>query len=233
MKALIDADLVAYRCAAACDNERESVALYRADGMIEDIIMGVDNDGRFYDSWKLFLTGSNNYRHRFAVTAVYKGNRSKEKPQHLKAIRQHLVAEWNAVICEGEEADDGVAIEATALGDDCCIVSLDKDFDQIPCRRFIFTKKEWKHPTEDEALRSFYKQILMGDSADNIIGLYKVGPVKAEKMLKDCQTEIDMYNVCISAYQSTDRVIENARLLWLRRIPNQIWEPPMIVSTST
>lgn len=227
MKALIDADLVAYRCAAACENESLQTAIARSNSMIEDIIIGVDHDDRYYDSWKLFLTGSNNYRHSVATTATYKGNRTKEKPKHLLDIRKQMVEEWGAEICEGQEADDGIAIEATALGNDCIIVSLDKDFDQIPVWRYIFTKKIWKFQTEQEAVKSFYKQVLMGDSADNIIGLYKVGPVKAEKMLKDCINELDMYNVCLEAYNSPERVLENARLLWLRRLPNQMWEPPV------
>jgi hypothetical protein len=39
-----------------------------------------------------------------------------------------------------------------------------------------------------------------------------------------------MYKACVEAYESKDmteeRVIENARLLWLRRKENELWEPP-------
>ncbi len=77
----------------------------------------------------------------------------------------------------------------------------------------------------------FYTQILTGDRADNIVGLYGVGPKKAEKMLADCETEADMYEECLHQYGGEeDRVIENARLLWLRREPDQLWEPPKCVT---
>ena len=79
--------------------------------------------------------------------------------------------------------------------------------------------------TPEEGLRFFYKQILMGDSADNIKGMHRVGEVTATKMLADFTTEMQLYQCCVEA-MGEERVLENARLLWLRRIPNQMWEPP-------
>jgi len=36
-----------------------------------------------------------------------------------------------------------------------------------------------------------------------------------------------MYLEVVNAYNGDfDRVLENARLLWLRRYDNQMWEPP-------
>ena len=76
-------------------------------------------------------------------------------------------------------------------------------------------------------MKFFYKQILTGDRADNIVGLYGIGPKKAEKILADCKTEQDFYLECLHQYGGEeDRVVENARLLWLRRYPEQLWEPP-------
>lgn len=227
MKILIDADIIAYRVAAACENEPLTTACRRADSMVYDILLSVDHDDRWYDDWSLYLTnGENNFRNDVAVTAVYKGNRPSKKPKHLKGVKKHFVEKWGAVFAEGQEADDAIAIEATALNGDGVIVSLDKDFKQVAGWHYNFIKRIHEYVNEEDATRFFYKQILMGDSADNIIGLYKVGPVKAEKMLKNCATEIDMYNVCVEAYESEERVLENARLLWLRRFEGQIWEPP-------
>ena len=80
--------------------------------MIADVILGADHGDRFYDGWRLHLTGGNNFRHDVAVTAVYKGNRAdKPKPKHLKALREHLVKTWGAVVAEGQEADDAVVIK--------------------------------------------------------------------------------------------------------------------------
>ena len=226
MIALLDSDIIAYRCGFACENEKESIAILRTDKMIVDTILAADHGDYFYDKWQLFLTGKNNFRYDYAVTAPYKGNRTAPKPRHLKAIRDHLLKHWNATLCEGQEADDAIAIEATKLGDSSIMVTLDKDFNQVPGWHYNFVKKEHFFTDEQEGRRFFYTQILTGDKADNIIGLFKVGPVKAEKLLADAHTEKEMYDVCVEAYKSADRVIENARLLWLRRYDGQIWEPP-------
>ena len=227
MIALIDADIVAYRCSAACENEKLAVAQKRTNGMLFDILMGVDHDDCFYDNWKLHLTGSGNFRNDVAVTAPYKGNRAdKQKPKHLEGVRQHLVDSWDAVMNNGQEADDAITIDATANEGNTIICSLDKDFMQKSGWHYNFIKKEHRFVSEEEGVRFFYSQILMGDVADNIKGLSKVGPVKANKMLAECTTEKEMYDVCVNAYSDEDRVIENARLLWLRRYENQMWEPP-------
>ena len=106
----------------------------------------------------------------------------------------------NAIVSEGEEADDLIAIEATRLGSDTVVASIDKDMLQIPCRHFNFGRGEWSDVDEWSGLKFFYKQILTGDAADNIIGLYKVGPVKADKILDGAETEQDLWQKCIDAY---------------------------------
>lgn len=221
--ALIDGDILCYRAAAACENETIEIAKQRLDGLYSDVIMFCDHDNFFYDNWKIFVTGKGNFREAIATTAVYKGNRNSPKPKHLYALRDYSVERWKAKKSVDQEADDDICI-AKEDGDIIC--SVDKDFKQMAGWHYNFVKKEHSFITEEEAIRFFYSQILMGDNSDNIIGLYKVGPVKANKMLADCQNEKDMYNVCVKAYNSEERVIENARLLWLRRFENQLWEPP-------
>jgi 5'-3' exonuclease len=98
---------------------------------------------------------------------------------------------------------------------------------QVPCWFYNFLKDEWHKTNEWDGLKFFYTQVLTGDAVDNIIGLYRVGPVKAKKMLAECKTEEELYKACVDAYDGdVDRVIENARLLWLRRYVDQLWEPP-------
>jgi DNA polymerase-1 len=225
------ADLIAYRISFACKDESETHAKYSLNNYVNDILVrGVDKayPSCFVDQWKFYLTGGNNYRFDIAKTAVYKGNRLAPKPQHLPALRQHLVDEWGAVVIEGSEADDAVATHATELGyNNSIITSVDKDLDQIPGWHYNFVKDIAYHITPEEGMYRFYKQILTGDSADNIIGLKGVGPVKADKILDECETEVELYNACLLAYDGNEeRVLENARLLWLRRYEGQMWEPP-------
>lgn len=228
MLAMLDADIFCYRAAAACENEDEPQAIRSVDSLIINTLMcGVDKCG-YVDEWKLFLTGKGNFRNDIAVTAPYKGNRvDKVKPQHLAALRNHLMKEWKADMSEGQEADDSIAIEATKLGDNGVIVSLDKDLDQVAGWHYNFIKKEAYYITEAEGLLRLYMQILTGDTADNIIGLRNIGNVRAKKMLEDAADETEMFQRCVEAYDGNeDRVVENAHLLFLRRHEGQIWTPP-------
>ena len=228
MIALLDSDIYAYRAAAACENEDELQAKRSVDSLIINTLMcGVDKCG-YVDAWKLFLTGKGNFRNDIATTAPYKGNRAdKVKPKHLAALRSHLMQEWKADMSEGQEADDSIAIEATTLGDDGVIVSLDKDLDQVAGWHYNFIKKEAYYVTEDEGLLRLYMQILTGDTADNIIGLRGIGNVKAKKMLEGAEDETEMFIRCVEAYDDNeDRVVENAHLLFLRRHEGQTWIPP-------
>ena len=120
----------------------------------------------------------------------------------------HLVNKYRAIISEGEEADDLIAKEATRHNNNVIVASVDKDMLQIPCWHYNFSKREWKKVSKWEGLKFFYTQILTGDRGDNIIGLWKVGPVGASKILKPCNTESDLWNACLRAYDGNkDRVI--------------------------
>lgn len=224
MIALIDSDILCYRVGFATNEDTPETALSTMAIFLEDLLLFdlLDTDGH-----ELYLTGKDNYRKDIAVTAPYKGNREKvEKPVHLPLLRDYLVTAWGATVSEGQEADDDIAIRATELGEDCIIVSLDKDFKQVPGWHYNFVKKEKTHVSAEDGLRFFYSQILTGDNADNIKGIFRVGPVKAAKMLEKAKTEQELYAVCVEA-MGPERVLENARLLWLRRKPNEMWAPPI------
>jgi len=223
MNALLDADILCYRVGFATEDEHENTAIETMAVFLEDLLMFdlVDTDDH-----ELFLTGKTNFRNEVAVTVPYKGNRKDvKKPKHLPLLREYLQTAWGASVSDGQEADDDIAIRATELGEESIIVSIDKDFMQVPGWHYNFVKKVKKHVTPEDGLRFFYKQILMGDSADNIKGIFRVGEKKATKMLADLKTEQQFYQCCVEGL-GEERVLENARLLWLRRYPNQMWEPP-------
>lgn len=226
-KVLVDGDIVAYRAAFSTQDLFPEDAERKVDELMDYILT---ETLMFPDpsEYEVFLTGSGNFRYDIAKSFPYKGNRkSTEKPIHLPVAREYLVTKYKATVSEGEEADDLIAIAATKYGPETIVASVDKDMLQIPCKHFNFTKGEWHDITEFEGTKFFYKQILTGDRADNIMGLYKVGPVKAEKIVKDCNTEEELWEAVIKAYDGDiDRVVENARLLWLRRKEGEIWQPP-------
>lgn len=230
MIALVDADPICYRIAFACKEEPVKYAQYTIDRYIADILLAVDHDTRWYDKWQLFLSDStaNNFRNTIAVSYPYKGNRA-EKPAHLQPLRDHLLNKWQATLAVGEEADDAIAI-AASHNKQSIMVSIDKDFLQVPGWHYNFVKREHRYVKPKEGLRFFYTQLLTGDNTDNIIGLRGVGAKTADKLLGECNSDEEMFDVCVREYADADmpyeRVVENAQLLWLRRTPNQLWQPP-------
>lgn len=195
------------------------------DEFIAEMLMDLD-----VGEYEGFLTGSGNYREQIAVTVPYKGNRPGKKPIHYDFLREHLHKSWEFLIIDGMEADDAIAIKAAELGGDAIICSIDKDFNQVPGWKYNFVKREKYYVTPAEGLVNFYTQILTGDRADNIIGLRGIGPVKAGKLLEGCSTPQEFFNKVTEAYNGdTDKVIENARLLWLKRsLDEPLWEPPNV-----
>jgi len=108
------------------------------------------------------------------------------------------------------------------------VVSIDKAFRQVPCLLYNPGRDTWEEIEEVEGLKFFYSQLLIGDSVDNIKGVWKVGPAKAAKLLDGATTELEMWTRCLEAYEGDrDRAIMNGRRLWLSRYENQLWTPPV------
>lgn len=228
---LIDGDPFAYRAAFSCENESLDDAIDKVDDLLDQALNAVLWEPEEED-YQVFLTGRGNFRYEVAVTHEYKGNRKDvDKPHHLSGIRKHLIDNWSAIVSVGEEADDLIGIWSTSYGSGSIVISIDKDMLQLPCTHYNPNKKEFKTVSETEGLRFFYTQILTGDRADNIVGLFGIGPAKAATLLGEYTEEQDLYEACLRAYGGDEeRVVENARLLWLRRYEGQIWEPPKCVS---
>jgi len=224
MKALVDADILVYRFGFASDGDPAEFALARISEFLDNLqaMEGID------EVWG-YLTGSNNFRNEIAKTAPYKGNRVMAKPYHYQLLREYMERAWGFEVIDGMEADDAIGIEAYRHEpEETIIVSIDKDLNMIRGHHYNFVKEEKYFVTEEEATRNFYLQILTGDKIDNIIGLDGIGPVKSKKLLKDCNTELEMYEAVLKAYDGDEaRVLENARLLWILREEKQVWQPPV------
>lgn len=255
MKILYDADVLAYRVAYSSKLQWDSIAQEEVKVPLTPIeaiekLQEVVNQIKFaidpFANYAFYLTGKGNFRNDVAKTAIYKGNRKDTpKPPNLPYLRQYIIDTYNCVVSEGEEADDLIAIEAAKRNyKDTVIASIDKDFMQLPCKIYNPMRDEFYHPTPWEATKFFYTQILTGDAVDNIKGVGGIGPKKAEKALEGCDSEKALYNACVDAFAmnigkdyapqdfgeyriAAGRVLENGRLLWLRRYVNQMWEPPV------
>jgi len=223
MKALIDGDILVYRIGFASEDEPESIAVARCSEFIEDLILF-----NGFGEYQGYLTGKKNFRNEIAVTAAYKGIRKTAKPKHYQLLRDYMESAWSFTMIEDQEADDAIGIAAYEMEvGEYCICSIDKDLDMLRGDHYNFVKDERYFITEEEGIKNFYKQLLMGDRVDNIIGIKGIGTVKAERLLKECKNENEMYLAILEAYDgNAERVLENGRLLWIRRQHNQLWTPP-------
>ena len=228
MLALIDSDSLLYRCGFASEDDEEWIAKARLD---ETLTQLVDEELNECTHHNFYISGSENFRFAIAKTYPYKGNRENiKRPKHLQALREHIVKKWNASISEGREADDDVCI-AAYVNPKSIIGHIDKDLDQIPGSHYNYVKKLFYNIGTTEALRKLYTQALVGDTIDNIKGVRGIGPKKAEKLLKECFTEKDLYNTVLSVYNNSmtngkERLHENMNLLYLLRSEDDEWRAP-------
>jgi 5'-3' exonuclease len=249
MQALIDMDIVVFRCAASAEEDPFGIAQFRASDLFDQILEKTNAD-----SYRAFFTGPTNFRKQYYPE--YKANRTAPKPKHLDDLRAWAVEQLNAeVATDGLEADDMLGIEQYTsfslqdvdiggedgyLGDgvyfhkpdETIICSLDKDLLQIPGKHFSWeiNGKGWSKPdtwtnmSELEGLRLFYEQCLKGDRTDNIRGIEKIGDKKAKAILADCQSEQAMLTKVLHEYGNDDEFLMNANCLWILRNLNEPYE---------
>lgn len=192
-----------------------------------------------------------NYREEISKTLTYKGNRTQDKPVHHDTVKQHLIDKYGAKIAKGCEADDACCVVG-AMGYysnkmNTCVVSSDKDLKGSPGYMYNFVKDEWYYQTELESDRFFWQQCISGDKqVDNILGLVNVsdefrkkygirkskgvGTKAAEKLLENCETNQEMFNIVKEAYQSyhgenwKEVLNEMGKLLWMQRKKGVIFD---------
>lgn len=251
MIALLDGDIIAYRAAASCEPtktkeflEDRAVALFRAEDTVRRILHETGAD-----QYKVFIGGSENFRHQ--IYPEYKANRKDVKrPDWLQDVREYLVMEHKAVICDGIEADDAMGIEQCAehyrvgtedddrpgyLYDvDTIICSIDKDLLQVPGHHYNFVKQERIFVDQLVGLKHFYQQLIQGDASDNIPGYDGKMRPKIPKFLQaqvnylwHCANEVYMYDLVLGMYEGDkERLKRNGQLLWIQRYEGDIWLPP-------
>ena len=201
---------------------------------------------------EVYLSGPGNFRIGLATVVPYKGNRKADhKPYHYSAIRNYLQAQWDAIVVEGREADDAVAIEQYQSPGKTVICTFDKDLDQVPGWHYDYSRHTFYYTEEDEGKALFYKQVLSGDSTDNIPGAYRCGTKIAERIVDEYLLEnpadwqglwqkiVEYYEHTIEQYGekcvywrlyneggAETVALEMARLVKMQEYPEQLWTPP-------
>lgn len=202
-------------------------ALSNVDNAIRGICEALWTQGKSPDKQKFaaafYLTGKGNFRETLATTKTYKDNRDpSHRPKHYKAIKDHLIHKFGAVVINGEEADDAIARAAYSFYiDKYVVVSNDKDLDQIAGFHYNWITRESYFITDEQAIKNFYIQLLAGDATDNIPGV--IGQTKARDIVEDCADPHGCAVVVKELYEKeykeywADKLEEVAELVWIRR----------------
>ena len=199
---------------------------------------------------KSFLSNSNpstNYRYDVkGAPKPYKGNR-KDKPFFLPHMRSYFMNNYGAEICKKGEADDTIGILAydayecaanTGKPIDMVLCGIDKDFKQFPGYFFniktgVMTYSDHlgyltyeKNKIDGRGFLFFCAQMIMGDVADNIGGIYGCGGKKAYDTLKDCVDYKEAWQSVVDLYRCkgiADCVIKaTSSLLWITHIQGRL-----------
>lgn len=182
-----------------------------------------------HSRYKLYLTGKGNFREQVATIKGYKANRDpSHKPKYYSEIKDYMIRQWNAEVIEGQEADDALGIEQWKHKDkSTVIVTVDKDLDMIPGYHFNWVKNHFYYVTIDEGNLAFFRQMLLGDTTDNIPGIKGVGPKTTAKLLPDGTDITTAQDTVRKLYEKQYGVdwhgpyTEVANLLWMRREEGQ------------
>lgn len=181
----VDGDILAYRTAAVCEDHFEGACASILRSTLTDIATETG-----ISDMRIYVSGEDNFRYQVAKTKPYKGNRATMvRPKFLNYCKAYLVEQFRGIIVHGYEADDGIATDMTVNNAIHC--GIDKDILQIPGDHYNYVEKTWRTVTPEEATILLYRQILMGDSSDNIPGLPRVGAKTAETIIFDHKTALD------------------------------------------
>lgn len=191
MKAIVDLDSAIY---ASCFNvETLNEAKDKLNTIIGSILDDL-NETCELDDVVLCSGSTNNFRK--TVLSSYKANRTQDKPNFLNDLHKYAKEELDSKFTDGYETDDVVATlwkqSVEELGENSVIVvANDKDYKQLPCWYFdtYFKRRELYKISEVEALRNFYTQMIVGDSADNVNYCKGYGASYAKKLLKTAKKE--------------------------------------------
>lgn len=229
MHGLIDADLLVYRIGYSTEDTTERLAGVRLKHYFESIL-----ERLLLSSHTAYITSNDKSNYRFTIDSSYKGNRTQPKPTHYEYLRSELVDNplYNCTVVSGCEADDQIGIDqSTRQRGSSIIISIDKDLDQIPGWHYNFIKEKKYYVSKINGLRFFYKQLLMGDSSDNVDGITGIGKAMASDLIDGLDTESDMLGVVHHIYTTVgipeEELVKRGVLLKIRTQENEsLWQLP-------
>ncbi len=191
MTLLIDADFLAYKTCAACEDEIDFnddviVVTSRFSEVLEMFqkeLMSIAECMGQFDDFILFFSSPKNFRKK--ISPDYKGHRNRKKPCGYKRLLNWCGDNYVTMVVDNLEADDALGIYATdpiESENELIICSPDKDMRQIPGLLF-----DLKNPvieiTKEEGDRWHLIQTMSGDQTDGYAGAPGIGIKRADALL--------------------------------------------------
>jgi hypothetical protein len=237
--ALVDLELIIYKCAAKAEAEgtnlRDLVSMTNLS--IREVV-----DGCQASNYYLVVSGTDNFRKRL-YPETYKAGRP-PKPPLYKDLYMEIQATYGAKRFKWHdqiEADDLLGIMLTnGRIENPILCSIDKDMLGIPGWHYNWNKDAWPtYVSQDEADHHWLVQLLTGDSTDGIRGMEGIGPVKANKLIKQYRSIMNLHSVPEMAkyiYENEeinlDRYYETLYLvsIWRANMPEELLANDLIAS---
>lgn len=172
-----------------------------------------------------------------------KSHRVPNRPHWEKEIKAYLKRNYSFISITDQEADDALGIAQIAGKRKTCIVSIDKDLKMIQGYHLNMADMDERMTLVKpfEAELNFYGQLLTGDSTDNIPGIKGIGKVTRDRLLEPGSTAKELMGIVWDTYTNhyptvldkdiTKMVLERGQLLWIRRKEEEMWKPPISLST--
>ena len=213
--ALIDGDIILHRCMYGLDDNDEHYEIWKKEwhNLVVDTA-----ESCFADEYHLFVSGSKNFR-----DAARKNRGEIYKRAKAYIGRKHL--HKNTYISVNREADDSIASAWYKCPHRAIIASTDKDLKQLSGVHYNISTRKFSTVTKDQAKKNFCRQMLWGDSVDNIPGLAGIGEVKSLRILNSSdkpyiESVMDAYKVKHGQEWETHFQLMGD-LLWLQRLKGQ------------
>jgi len=247
---ILDADSLLYRCGFAAKGEHVSHACQNLKSQIKKI-----KDALECDSMEIYIKGKGNFRDEVATSRVYKGTRTMEVPSSYHDLRKYIIEVHGAKEVDGMEADDACSLALYAdsgMESRTILAAMDKDLWNTPGWHFNYDPRKWRtdYVTLFEANRNFLRQMVSGDTSDNVAGLpfvtdaiaskYKVrkgpaGPAAAKALTKGSNTDstlaiMEAYiafgeEIGWSEVSLKEYFLEQGQLLWMTRALDEERKP--------
>ena len=203
MIAAIDADSIIYIIGWSLkDNNKEELGIldlvhFKCDSTLQYILQGAKAD-----KYIGVFSASRSFRNNEYLVANYKGTRP-QKPEFVieweKVIKDYFRDKYGFITFDNLEADD-IVIACKEMFADVTICSPDKDLKQVAGTIFDYRMNKIIEVSESEAMVNLYRQLLTGDTSDNVKGVPGLGEVKVNKLFEGLSDPIEFGTVVREQY---------------------------------